>query len=342
MVLVKSMKALVVSSKHRDMLALTLWDGLQQVLGEANVVDAVGSPSLRRSSALDYLAVHGEDSESHRHLNTAFTCQELGATREGRTWDAAGEEDFDLVVVHSCFGDDSDWQEARDLLAHLGDGGKVAWVDGADDSRHVVERPFGSDAVFRKEIAPGRTYPYGDSLYHLGFAAPERWFAGTEVREGARDIDVLFVGSVESDGSPRWEMCSKVFQCRRRHKAVVASVGMGWPNYTALLRRAKFALCPSAAAGADSLRTYEAVSAGAIPVFVSYPPRCRDPWFPPEVSVTVQDVNSLPGVLDSCLDGHDLAPMRRKLREWALEHHTTRARALKVLTTLGFREGEDF
>lgn len=333
------MKVLVVTSRHRDHLASALWDGMQSVLGEDNVVDAVGCPFLHRSSVLDYLAASGERSESARRFNTAFVCQAMSGTREGRTWDRK-ESDFDLLVVHSCFTDDFDWSLVRDCSNYLKPAGKIAYVEGQDDAQYVLFPSASVDEVFRKEIDPAFAYPYDP--VHLTFGAPGRWFDGADVPEAARDIDVFFTGNPETNGAPRWRMLSKVFQSPRQFRAVAATCGLGWGNYFAMLRRAKFALCPSTAAGSDSTRTYEAVACGAIPVFVGYPDHARDPWFPPEVCCSCATVDELPDLLDSALSGHDLSPMRKRLREWALANHTTRARALKVLTTLGFREGVDW
>jgi hypothetical protein len=132
----------------------------------------------------------------------------------------------------------------------------------------------------------------------------------------------------------------QVFDTRRHHKAVVASRGLGFDAYYRILGSAKLALCPTAADSSDSMRTYEAVACGAIPVFVGYPNHTRDPWFPGETSISCE-VDTLAAHLDDALS-HDLEPMRRRLRDHAIVHHTTKARALKVLTTLGFQQGKDF
>src|SRR5262249_30310748 len=140
---------------------------------------------------------------------------------------------------------------------------------------------------------------YAKEPLHLNFAAPGRWFDGWP-DEGKRDIDVFFCGNPTTDGADRWKMCGAVFDMTRRLNVMVGSCGLSWPNYVDALRRAKFALCPSGAASCDSMRTFEAVGCGAIPVFVGYPAFRRDPWFPSGTAINCT-VGTLAEHLDSAL-----------------------------------------
>lgn len=323
------MKVLFVTSRHRDYLALQTWDGLCDVLGEENVVDAVGCPWLHRSSVLDYLASPQATAESRRGYHTGFACAAMVGMREGRTLERA-EDYFDLLVMHSCYADD-----AADIIGgRLAPWNKAVWIDGGDDAHYAVVPPLTFDAYFRKEIDPAWAYPYQPQ--HLNFSAPERWFEPLG-EEADRDVDIFFCGNPTTNhqGADRWGCCRHVFSMQRRCNVIMGTCGLGWAHYLSLLRRSKFALCPSGAAGCDSMRTFEAVAAGAIPVFVGYPERVREPWFPQDLVVQVADHHHLHEVMDSALDGHDLGPMRRGLREWCLKHHTTRARAQRVLDVLG-------
>ncbi len=131
----------------------------------------------------------------------------------------------------------------------------------------------------------------------------------------------------------RWPALGKVFQTRRTHKSVIATRGLGYDTYFDTLRRSKLALCLPAADNADALRTYEAVACGAIPIFVGYPDHIRDPWFPNEACISCT-VDTLAEHIDEAL-AHDLTPRREVLMDWALKHHTTAARARKVLEVMG-------
>jgi hypothetical protein len=216
----------------------------------------------------------------------------------------------------------------------------VAYVEGWDAAWQIEKPEMAVDAVFRKEISPLVDYPY--SPVHLTFAAPSGWFHPKQNME--RVWDVVFIGNPDSVHprklNLRWDMMSQAFGTRTHHKAVMASRGIGYDAYFNILRTSKLALCPTAADSSDSFRTYEVVACGAIPVFVGYPDYKRDPWFPGETSISCE-IATLAAHLDDALS-HDLEPMRQRLRDHAVVHHTTRARAIKVLTTLGFQWGKDF
>lgn len=324
------MKVLFVTAKGRDHLALTLWHGLQEVLGWDNVVDAVGVPAL----SMGYIEEPDERDESSRGFNTAFACREFAVSGVAKTL-LDTDKDFDLLVVNSCFIDaggrnqNAAWAEIDALRKHLKPDGKIAYVEGNDSAHYVCYPQRQVDAVFKKEIDPAFPYPY--KPHHLTFAAPKHWFRESGWR---RDIDVFYTGNPDTNGCDKWRMSSLVFQTRRHHRAIVGSCGLGWADYLNALKRSKLALCPATAAGADSMRTYEAVACGAIPVFVDYPNFVREPWFPPEVCCSCK-LEDLPDLLDSALDGHDLEPQRQRLRTWALEHHTAAARARKLLEVAG-------
>jgi hypothetical protein len=307
------MKCLFVTSKAPDHLACCIWDGLQEVLGEENVVDAVGCDWLHASTA--------GDSATERCVPGG-----RGGSILGKVY-----KDFDFLVVHSCFNRDHNWNWCLMWQNYLRSGGKVAYVEGWDAAWQIEPPGMKFDAVFRKEIKPGVEYPYVP--IPLGFAAPERWFRHGSLEDGHRAYDVCFIGSPETchpnDPDLRWRALKNLFRTRRKHHSVVATHYLGFEEYYGTLRRSKLALCPAAADGADSLRTYEAVACGAVPIFVGYPNHVRDPWFPNEL-VYQCSVEDLPEHVDEALS-HDLTEKRKALVEWGKKHHTTRARAEKVL-----------
>jgi hypothetical protein len=231
--------------------------------------------------------------------------------------------------------DDFDSSKVYELAERLTAGGKIVWVDGGDDAHYALIPQIGIDAAFRKEINPQHPYHgYGVPVHHLTFAAPSRWFDDPTAEED-RYCDCVFIGNPETDGTDRYECCCKMFQTKRRLRNIAGSCGLGFSQYFNLLKRAKFGLCPAAAAGSESLRNYEVIACGAIPIFIGLPPWRRDPWFPCELICQCDHPDRLPDLLDSALDGHDLRPMRQGLREYALKHHTTAARARKVLEVVG-------
>lgn len=322
------MKCLYLTARHMDHMALMLWHGLQSVLGEENVVDALHVPLLHRSMAGEHYCGIAPKYE----FTSDLVVWDIGAKREGRVFKAGEHEDgFDLLVVNACVLNDHGKDTVEWCAKMLKPGGKVAWVDDDDSPTLHKLTCLPVDASFRKEI--DTAVAYGIQPHHLSFAAPEHWFAKEERPESERLIDVFFSGRTQVDGSDRRGMMSKVFQTSKHHNVLVGSAGLGIGDYFQSLRRSKLALCPSSAGGADAFRTYEAVACGAIPVFIGYPQRIREPWFP-EGTVIHCGVDDLPGVLDSTLQ-NDLGPVRQQLREWCLKHHTTRARALTVLKGVG-------
>ncbi len=323
------MKVLVVTSTIPDYLCSCLWDGMQELLGEENVVDAVGCPWLHKSTT-DALC---SDEESHG-LDHSRPAQALGAYREGiKLRDMYADGWFDLLILHSCFNREHDWQWAKGWEGRLRSGGKVAYVEGWDAAWQIEKPQMHVDAVFRKEISLNVDYPY--LPHHLTFGAPSRWFLpGTENNE--RSYDVFFSGNPEAchPAHPfRWQMLSRVFQTKRTHRSVIATRGIGFDLYYTMLRQSKLALCPAAADDADSLRAYEAAACGAVPIFVNYPKHQRDPWFPSCFDCTTE---TLPEHIDEAL-AHDLTPRRLTMWEHAKKEHTTLARAKKVLEVLGIK-----
>ncbi len=322
------MKVLFVTSRSPDHLSSVLWDGIQEVLGEDNVVDAVGCPLLHRSEAEK--AFPGKP-ELHA----------ISATREGRTLRDTSDS-FDLMVINAVFNRDFDWNTILTLLDRMALYGKIAYVEGWDAAWQIHPPIIPADAVFRKEIHPGwqssYTANYHVPVHHLTFAAPTRWFS--EQTEGfERPVDIFFSGSPDTnhpDRPWRWPSFAGVFQSKKIHHSIVASTHLGVDRYFSIMRQSKLALCPAAADGADSLRTYEAAVCGAIPFFIGYPPHVRDNWFTPEMSFSCATPAEVPGHVDEALHpARDLGAMRKLLLEHTRKYHTTAARARKLLEVVG-------
>lgn len=313
-----------------DYLASMIWDGLQEVLGEENVVDAAGCPWLHRSGC-DGVCLTDKDVVGR--VAQGPVVRAISGTREGVTIQEGGGG-FDVLVIFSSFNRDFTWHEVFDWARRLNKGAaKVAYVEGWDGASQYERPQMAVDRVFRKEIDPSVAYPYEPT--HLGFAFPSRWLLdGTERFD--RPLDVFWSGNPDAclpGREVRWPMLGQAFRTRRHHRSVLASYGLGYDHYFALLRQAKLALCPSGADLTDSLRTFEAVACGAVPVFVGYPPWRREPWFPPEACISCT-ADTLPEHLDEALS-HDLGPRRRAMLDCAREHHTTAARATQMLRALG-------
>lgn len=324
------MKVLFITSLVADYLASCLWDGLQEVLGEENVVDAVDCPWLHKDTA-DAQCQKFVDLPGHSAYPTIVSA--LGGFRAGRRLRRDDEKTFDLLVLNASFNRDEDWTWARAWLNWLRPGGKVAYIEGWDAAWQVHPPEMPIDAAFRKEISTAVSYPY--QPHHLNFAAPARWFL-PDTLDFDRYCDVFFSGNPDAclpGQEVRRPMLMRVFGTRRTHHSVIATCRLGYDAYFKMLRSAKLALCPSGADLTDSLRTMEAVACGAIPVFVGYPGHIRDPWFPNEACISCS-ADTLAEHIDEVL-AHDLTPRRAALWEHAKTYHTTAARARQMLAHLG-------
>jgi hypothetical protein len=102
--------------------------------------------------------------------------------------------------------------------------------------------------------------------------------------------------------------------------------------YLDLLKQSKLCLVANGGGGSsDGPRQWEAIAAGAIPVFVSQPCRVRWPWFVVGEHVFWSNGrDNLPACLDHALK-QDLPGMRQRLQEHAIREHTTEARAKQFL-----------
>lgn len=331
------MRVLFVTCKNDvDYLSTMLWDGLQEVLGEENVVDAVNSPWLHRSS-LDKLC-EGKPEQPGMRASEAVI-RGISGSREGYLLGDDGPNHhlgsigkFDLLVINACFIRDHTWESAASFLDLLTPTGKVAYVEGWDAAWQVDPTPpIHIDAYFRKEIKPGVAYPM--QPHYCTFAAPSRWFKSDD---GNRPIDLFWSGNPDAclpGQEVRRPMLAEIFKTRKTHRSCIATCGLGYDYYFKMLRLSKFALCPSGADLTDALRTMEAAACGAIPIFVGYPDHIRDPWFPGTTCVSCT-VNTLADHIDEALS-HDSAPKRAALLAHAYEHHTTAARARQMLAALG-------
>jgi hypothetical protein len=347
------MKCLFVTCKNDpDYISACLWDGLQEVLGEPNVVDAVNSPWLHKSS-LD--AMYGTG--PHPEVRAISGSREGEVLQDWCPW-------FDLIVVNACFVREHDWDWAKWVIKELlAPNGKVAYVEGWDAAWHHEPPQIPVDAYFRREINDAIPYPMRP--HHLSFAMPERMFpqetpkpsAREQAREiveqavlgnywptkddkwweGDRPFDVFFAGNPRSchpDRPVRWRMLRELFSTHTMHHSIACTGTLGgWEPYWEIMKQSKLALVPPGADDCESLRCYEAAAAGAIPILLCYPAYRREPWFPPETCFEC----GLDGLAD-CIDhalSNDQTPRRQALLEYARKNHTTAARATKLLKVMG-------
>jgi hypothetical protein len=312
------MRVLLATCASDDYLSACLYDGLQELLGEGNVSDAGFTGALHAGHNLG-------------------PCARVGAWRVGRRLDASEGAAYDLLILNACLTrDHPDWHWAAMLReCHLRPGGRVALVEGHDGYNEVHLPPFECDAYFRRELDPTFPYPYPKAPHCLMMGAPRRWF---ELGEHERPIDVYYTAA-SLGTSHRWDVCAAAYQTKTRHRSIVGSTGVGMELYFSWLVQSKIALCPAGAGNcADCLRTWEVVAKGAIPVFVGYPERTRDPWFEPDTYRRCPDASALPETIDALLSmpPAKLADARRRLLATALQDHTTVARAKRLLELTGF------
>jgi hypothetical protein len=317
-------KVLFATFDGADYLASCLWNGLVEVLGWDNVYDAGRNKEFARTGT--YL-------ESSQNIVGWYRCKRLSDTNDS---------DFDLLVVNACFLRQENWRKVGQIRERLRPGGKVAYIEGWDDARDyndpqaphdhltgMVLPALNPDAVFRREIEPGFAYPY--LPISLDFAAPQRWFEETLTSPKERDIDVYFSGQLHTHPARRAGILDTIQ--RNVGHFVFSSGKIPLAQHFEHLRRSKFALCPPGAAGCNCLRTYEAIACGAIPIMLGHPPRIRDPWLPSTTFVDCPN-GHLPDNLDYMVS-QDWPDARRLLLEYGMEHHTTRARAVKLLKEVG-------
>lgn len=317
------MKVLLASHDDADYLTACLWDGFQELLGADNVYDA------------------GDNRYFHNtyHVGSSHApCHQICGTRYGRFMNDEG--DFDLLILNACFRAQYDWHWPWRLRGRLKSGGKVVFVEGGDDAHDVNDPavqsspPFVVDAVFRREMDPTYGYPY--ACDHLDFAAPARWVEEALSRLGQpRDIDIYYAGGPSHP--VRWQMMRHLFLTERPFTFVVARQEKTF-NFTVeenkkLLLRSQLALCPPGGSDCSStMRLFEAMGYGAIPVCVGHSPRVQDPAWPVMWCPRVED---LPAFLDTILEMGVSETQREKYLRYTLAHHTTRARAKRILDKVG-------
>jgi hypothetical protein len=307
------MKALFVTHKESDYISSCLWDGLQELLGEDNVYDAVNCPYLHAS-------------------NLPNPSRSISALRPGRTIYHDRNLQCDLMVLNACFLRDFDGHLAVNLKNQfLKPHSKIAYVEGWDSDREIHwmdEIGVAPYAVFRRELNPKVRYPY--TCRCLMMSAPMRWFSEAVYRP----IDVFYTAQCNIS-DPRWDSLNQIFATQTRHKSLIGSYGVSTDRYFEYLSQAKLAVCPIGAAGCfDCLRTWEAVACGAIPIFVGWPDRIRNPWFADDEIFWCHEARQLPGIIDRAL-GMDLNAMRIKMQANAKQNHTTMARAKRLLDIIG-------
>ncbi len=337
------LKVLFATSAGDDHHSACLWDGLCDLLGEENVYDAGFTPSLHAGSgwggACARVGMGGnmaKPKDENEVKGTNGSTGRVSGFRAGRCW--SGETDFDLLVLNAAFLRDHDWHWAHTMRLALKPGGKVAFCEGWDGAGEwhnpwtESNPPFPVDAVFRREFDPAVGYGYPCPVHSLLMACPRRWTDGSDNAD--RPIDVFYAANYTSHPL-RWEVLSAMWQTRNPHRSIGASRGVGFENYFDFLRQSKLAICPPGAAAADSLRTWEVVACGAIPIFVGYPAYKREPWFAKDEAFHCDTAAQLPGVIDHALTGVDLTMMRLFLRDQVMANHTTRARAKRMLDLLG-------
>lgn len=318
------MRVLFATHDGSDFLASTLWDGLQELLGPENVYDAGNNWEFHNS----YFVRPSSCTASHA----------ICGTRLGKHM--GDEGDFDLLVLNACFLNQyHDWHWPWRLRERLRPEAKVVYVEGGDsahdmnDPRTRSVPPFHVDKVFRREIDPEYRYPY--EYEHLDFAAPARWIRETLKWDRQRSIDVYFAGGAGSN-PVRWEMMQYLFDTRRSYTFVYSQQSTQYNiPFTVnldMLRQSRIALCPPGGCNCTStMRLYEVLAAGAIPVYVKHACRKQDPKTPGE---WCHRLELLPVILNGLLC-QDLEAYNRHVLEDALANHTTAARAKKLLDSVG-------
>lgn len=308
------MKCLFLTSTTDDYLASCAYDGLQEILGESNVYDAINNPGL-----------HAPCPEN--------PCSRIGASRIGNVL-SDGDGDFDVFVINACFLRQNEWSLARKLLERLRPGAKIAFIEGWDSYLQIETPPFHVDAYFRRELDILTKYPYPAKCLTMAF--PRRWFTQTD----DRPLDVFYACNALSHLA-RWQVLESMWKTKKQHRSISAScaVASDMKTYFGYLSTHKLAICPTGAGECmDCLRTWEVVANGAIPIFVGLPRRTIEPWFSYHNEVfAIPSAMYLPDIIDKALgmSNTELKDMRDEMQATALAYHTTYARAKRLLDLTG-------
>ncbi len=324
------MRALLACSRGDDYQASTIWDGLQELLGEENVFDAAAEPTPMLHRFMHKQSTVGcVEPYSGGYIPGLSPCANVGAWRDGRMIeDMDGQADVLVVVAKFLEDRPEHWQWIEMLQDRCTADHKVIYIEGWDSVDQCETPIVYPNACFRREM-DGRKYDLPHAPHPLGFAAPSRWFMTSD---HPRDIDVFYAGAGASTHPVRGHMLGKVFETRERHNSIIASMGVGTPVYWDCMRRAKLALVPPGGGDcSDTLRFWEAVACGAIPVMVGHPHRVQEHWFGGDAIFECSSPLTLPDVLDFALERNDLPRMRRRMQEHAMKWHTTAARARRML-----------
>lgn len=300
------MKVLFVSTRSHDLMSIFLYEGFCELVGQESVVLADCYPYFANT-----------DGGGGRIV------ARLGALRLLED----GDSGFDLAVVNACFYRDHDWNWLRVLLRdRLGPKGVVAYVEGWDSTHEQFPPPPGIPVhrVFRREIQPGQVYPYHPTP--LTWASPSWWF--DEPRPD-KNYDVTCMCSVAAVRE-RWPIMSKIYQCQTRCQTLVGQ--LPFDQYIEITHRSKYVVVPPGG-GSDCVRQWEAIAAGAVPIFVGHPPRVREPWFTDEILCC--GIDELPGLLDHVLSHVNWKTLQERLEAKARAEHTTKHRAQRVVELTG-------
>ncbi len=304
-------RVLFLTGLESDYISSVVWDGLQEVLGEENVVDSRFTPVL------------------HSYTNSANAFWSVGGFRSGPCFNWS-DEPYDLIVYNASYRRDGHDDFATTLREkYLKKDGKVVVVDGMDGYLDIGLPPFIFDCYLRREIRSGVQYQF--PMESMEFACPQRWL---EWKERERPYDIFVAHSLQPSHL-RWEALSRVFQTSTRHQSIVCSSHLvAGGAYFDYLRRSKIAICCPGAESSDCMRFAEVVASGCVPVFLGLPAKQREYWFMPENSFTCSNVDDLAAVLDDALAA-DLPAMRRSLMDRVRRLHTTRERAERLLRLAG-------
>lgn len=255
-----------------DYLSAMLFRGFVEFLGANRVFDVAPSYYL-----------HFDDDSNSSRLCRNITCEEIGRCdgligllRNGELDPRilANETDRIVFVLHNSHLRDTagSWVRAQEIYESLPQSAKVVYIIGDDHCGPYAMVPFMVSVVFQREIDPQR--PEAITSQPLPFGCLPSWLP--DVPSTDRPIDVFYAGSPTD--SNRCSMPHKMARLADAGLSVVCGTGKGMPRsvYMEMLRHSKMAICPTGGGNcSDTLRNWEAIAAGALPIFPSHPNRVR-------------------------------------------------------------------
>lgn len=254
------------AGREPDYLSAILYRGLVELLGPHRVCDI--GPSYYLHDNCDVSSRTGRN----------ITCEEIGRCAGFAGLDSRYYQDVGLLVINNSHLRDTggSWSRAEFLCDQLQDSARVVYVIGDDHTGPYSMPPFRVTTVFQREIDPDQSE--SSTSQPLLFGCLSAWIhdAPSDASLADRPIDVFYAGSATDVG--RRSLPHKMAQLCDAGLSIVCGSGKGISRaaYMDMLCHSKMAICPTGGGNcSDTLRNWEAIASGSLPILPSHPCRMR-------------------------------------------------------------------